>query len=896
MGTKSQAAASAAGKPAGAQAEPSLTDMLNSIKTPGTGAAAAPPTTQAAPSSAAPAADTSAQPSLTDMLNSIKTPGTEAPAAPTKPEKPAGGLGASTLARVATKKTGIHLGGTGTASSTSLNRIEAISEPAIEIKPIPPAEPEAAEVAPAPVEEPAFVESLAEETIVEPVSEPVSETIAEPVTAAVDESVLEAVTDTIVEQKLEPVAETIVETYTEAVPEAVVEQTEAPVDSISSEPLADESVSAEAYADAVSEAIAGASAQSSTTKESFTPDVSSASSDFTSFKPSFDAPSFESYESSTEEAMMNFAADREEPVEQPTNTLFESAAVDKEIEDIFSNLVPPEAQQEVNEATLSHNRLPAIDKLQAQSLLAEEAATASPLKPATPPVTPPPVVAKAPEPVRQEPVKAAAPEVTSESNTLFETEAVDREIEDIFSNLVPPEAQQEVNEATLSHNRLQAMDRSEAKALLGRDEEKQAAKVADMNAGAKKAEQAPVSKAPEPALEKAPENAVTIAPEVAEKKEGLFDPSLDKEIDDIFLNLAPEEAQAEVTNETLAKVKSPEITSEEMSFAPPGSEAEKIEPAVEKSKAESVPVEKSAAVEPAKAEPAKDEAPIEAKPKVEESFAPPAKAAETPTASTADKVADLLDSLTETSASEADAISKTADVDLASAESALEKVTTFVAEHAAAEEAVKAASDTASVDSTQAELAATDAAKTAAVNKPKEVKEFGRLSAKSATAGTANETVGTMKTIGKLLIDVPAIENIIKTGESGTIGKNLATARVISSQRGESINALLEKIDQFPGIAGTLIVGHDGLVISSTLKAGKDKDTIGALSVACLGSTNLGTRKLEIGKLKQMVFITDSTITVLTDVEVGILAVLLDNLEIDKIDGVLQTIHDTIHG
>jgi hypothetical protein len=44
------------------------------------------------------------------------------------------------------------------------------------------------------------------------------------------------------------------------------------------------------------------------------------------------------------------------------------------------------------------------------------------------------------------------------------------------------------------------------------------------------------------------------------------------------------------------------------------------------------------------------------------------------------------------------------------------------------------------------------------------------------------------------------------------------------------------------------------------------------------------------------VFITDSSITVLTDVEVGILAVLLDNLEINKIDGVLQTIHDTIHG
>ena len=871
---------------------------------------ASPAASAAAPAveAKASAPDPAVQPSLTDMLNSIKTPGTEPAAAPAKPEKPAGGLGGgglggTTLGRAAGKKTGIQLGGT---SSTNLNRIETpIPEQVLDIKPIPPAEPEALE--------PAAVEP-----------EPVIETVPEPFAAAAEpifETVIEPVPELITESVIEPIAETVVEPVVESVPETVVEPVAEAVTPPEAEPVlepvaetvapANEVQSAAEYAEEISKAIASASksitpATTKTPVESFTPDSQTTSSDFTSFKPSFDTPSFESYESSTEDAMMNFAADHEEPAEQPANTLFESDAVDKEIEDIFSNLVPPEAQQEVNEATLSHSRLPALDKLQAQELLAaDEPAAKAPSRPeakaaakpeAKPEVKAEPVATPPAVPEKAATVEAEKAEAV-ESNTLFETGAVDREIEDIFSNLVPPEAQQEVNESTLSHNRLQAMDRSEAKALLGRDEEEvEVAKVASMNNAAKKAEKvpaaaektAPAEKAPEPVSAKESEPAGTEESAEGEKKEGLFDPSLDKEIDDIFYNLAPEEAQAEVNNETLAKVKSSDLA-EEMSFAPPAD--------AETTKSEPAKIDQTAT--PA----ATTETKTEAKAK-SESFAPPAQTEEQ--GSTANKVADLLDSLSDKTAADAETIGKSADVDLASAELALEKVTSFVAEHTAAEEAVKAAAESTTSSTTTSQTASTstdapagtasDAAVTPVANKPKEVKEFGRLSVKSATAGAANETVGTMKTIGKLLIDVPAIENIIKTGETGTIGKNLATARVISSQRGESINALLEKIDAFPGIAGTLIVGHDGLVISSTLKAGKDKDTIGALSVACLGSTNLGTRKLEIGKLKQMVFITDSSITVLTDVEVGILAVLLDNLEINKIDGVLQTIHDTIHG
>lgn len=198
--------------------------------------------------------------------------------------------------------------------------------------------------------------------------------------------------------------------------------------------------------------------------------------------------------------------------------------------------------------------------------------------------------------------------------------------------------------------------------------------------------------------------------------------------------------------------------------------------------------------------------------------------------------------------------------------------------------------------------AKTDAKDGPAGAKYKEVKEFGRLSNRSAAQPkTATESVGTMKTIGKLLLDVHAVENIIKAGESKKLGSGLSTAKVISAARGEGIKNILTSIDTYEGVAGSLIVGHDGLVIASTVGQGWDKDMLGALSTALLSTSNLATKKLEIGKLRQMVLLTELgkgefKTTVLTDVEVGILAVFIEKTDLSKIDGLLETIHKTIHG
>jgi hypothetical protein len=155
-----------------------------------------------------------------------------------------------------------------------------------------------------------------------------------------------------------------------------------------------------------------------------------------------------------------------------------------------------------------------------------------------------------------------------------------------------------------------------------------------------------------------------------------------------------------------------------------------------------------------------------------------------------------------------------------------------------------------------------------------------------------------MKAIGKQLIDVQAVENIIKSGEKREkIGSGLTTARVISAARGEGIKTLLSKIDTYEGVIGSLIVGHDGLVIASTLTGGIDKDMMGAMCTAIYSHMDVAVKKIEGRRLQQSVFLnSDNKLTVLSTVAVGILAVFADNSGVERVDGLLKAIETTVKG
>ncbi|MBS1995908.1 MAG: roadblock/LC7 domain-containing protein [Cyanobacteria bacterium SZAS LIN-2] len=410
--------------------------------------------------------------------------------------------------------------------------------------------------------------------------------------------------------------------------------------------------------------------------------------------------------------------------------------------------------------------------------------------------------------VEEEAEEAPAEATVEEPSEPLFGGGVDGEIDDIFSELAPPEAQKEVKDVLPSS----------------------AARGAAINAAPAEEDEA----------------------EPAEEAQGsLFGSGLESEIDDIFSELAPPEAQKEVKDVL------------------PAAKAEKAPVAEAKAEAEPEPA-----------------AEAEAEPSGEGGLFGE---------SLGEELDNIFSGLTESAQLEVNSSTLAKVKEEGSAVEA--KAEPAKAEPAKAEPVAE--KTPAAAASTEAAPAKPEPAKY------KEVKEFGRLSSKPGSgAKFSSETAGTMKTIGKLLLDVQAVENIIKSGETKKLGAGMSTAKIISAARGEGIKNILNAIDTYEGVAGSLIVGHDGLVIASTVGTGWDKDMLGALSTALLSTSNLATKKLEIGKLRQMVMLTEVTngdgqrfkTTVLTDVDVGILAVFLEKTDLNKIDGLLETIQSTIHG
>ncbi len=526
--------------------------------------------------------------------------------------------------------------------------------------------------------------------------------------------------------------------------------------------------------------------------------------------------------------LLDTAEPNAELVEDEEPEALFAGGVDKDIDNLFSDLAPAEAQKVVEGSEFAR-----IDETEAASEAIETPAfelnplLSAPLENAQDQISEPASFSGADE-----------AEVEEESTGLFEG-GVDSDIDDIFSELAPPEAQKEVGQV------LAKSDASDVDADV-------AGMISNLSA----------------------QQAAADDSDDDESTGTLFGAGVDSDIDNIFSELAPPEALMEVKDVLKPRAEAaPEVAARVEDFSVP--EAEAAEDQEEGLFGETLGEDLDNLFSELT-----DDKQLEVSPEtlakvkgtiVEEETAPLAKAPAKPPSPRA-----------------------TGDMPALSAEQAEEikdAVEESVVEASVAEEKVAAKADDKKDNDPKGP-------------NYKEVKEFGRLSTRSGSLKSAPETVGTMKTIGKLLLDVKAVENIIKSGENRKIGSGLSTAKVISAARGEGIKQILVTIDSYEGVAGSLIVGHDGLVIASTVGQGWDKDMLGALSTALLSTSNLATKKLEIGKLKQMVLLTKLTTdegdvlksTLLTDVEVGILAVFIEQTDLSKIDGLLETIQKTIHG
>ncbi|RYY00354.1 roadblock/LC7 domain-containing protein, partial [bacterium] len=126
--------------------------------------------------------------------------------------------------------------------------------------------------------------------------------------------------------------------------------------------------------------------------------------------------------------------------------------------------------------------------------------------------------------------------------------------------------------------------------------------------------------------------------------------------------------------------------------------------------------------------------------------------------------------------------------------------------------------------------------------------------------------------IGKMLVDQNALEEIIKKAEKG--GKaGLTTTQVITAVKGRSLDTLLVDINNVSGILGSIIVGKDGLVIANTMPDNIDKDLVGALTSSLFTNIDTQIKKMKKGNLKRLTVETGSGVYILTEIEMGTLVV-----------------------
>lgn len=143
--------------------------------------------------------------------------------------------------------------------------------------------------------------------------------------------------------------------------------------------------------------------------------------------------------------------------------------------------------------------------------------------------------------------------------------------------------------------------------------------------------------------------------------------------------------------------------------------------------------------------------------------------------------------------------------------------------------------------------------------------------------------------IGKLLVDQNTLKRIIDNAEKRGTGL-YTTTKIISNAKGADLDSILGQIDACQGVAGSLIVGRDGLVISSTLPQNFDKELIGAISSSMLTNLDVQCKKMKLGASRQVILDTEGGVVLLIALEVGVLVVMSQSLMGLDLTGVLSVI------
>jgi predicted regulator of Ras-like GTPase activity (Roadblock/LC7/MglB family) len=167
---------------------------------------------------------------------------------------------------------------------------------------------------------------------------------------------------------------------------------------------------------------------------------------------------------------------------------------------------------------------------------------------------------------------------------------------------------------------------------------------------------------------------------------------------------------------------------------------------------------------------------------------------------------------------------------------------------------------------------------------PPQVPGISRLSREEAAAQPA---AGKINAIGKFLLDQ---QDLAKIGQLTEQDLSDTKVRVLTHEASDEINRLLEHIASQPGVVGSVIVGHDGILIANSLPKEHDPETIGILSLGIYINTTNTSKKMGHNYLHQLVCRTHHGYLVIADFGGGILVTVSNAHETEKLIPLMRNI------
>jgi predicted regulator of Ras-like GTPase activity (Roadblock/LC7/MglB family) len=171
---------------------------------------------------------------------------------------------------------------------------------------------------------------------------------------------------------------------------------------------------------------------------------------------------------------------------------------------------------------------------------------------------------------------------------------------------------------------------------------------------------------------------------------------------------------------------------------------------------------------------------------------------------------------------------------------------------------------------------------------PVEVEGLGRLDVHSEAAEAGPSQIGA---IGKFLLDRQDILNLEKLAQSNLIETGL---RVLTPEAAQDLQALLQRIRVAPDVMGSVIVGHDGIMVSNDLPSEVDADSIAVWSLGIYLNTDNAIKKMGRNSVNKLIAKTSKGYLAIADFGAGILATVTSEPKTETLVGVMNVINELV--